>query len=648
MDHRVSAPNVAELYRQAAEKWGPLPAFATRRRALQWVPVSFAELYRQGLCLATGLIELGVAAREPVGLLGDNRQEWILADYGLQLSGAVNVPRGGDVTDAEMIYIINHAGIRVVMVETAQLQNQLLRLRGAMPDLAEIILLDPQADSARGVIRLLDLVARGEELRAGGDRGAEERMEAILPDDLFTLIYTSGTTGPPKGVMLTHANMMFQVDTVPIPVGCTDRLLSILPVWHIFERVFEMLSIACGSCTYYTSIRTFAEDLRNVEPTFMGSAPRLWENLHDRILKNVRASHPVRRLLFHTAYFLAHYYKESVFTLRGLRLALAPVSGPQKVARLLGHGLRWAVLLPVYGFFNAAVLERVRQAAGGSLKATVSGGGALPMEIDRFFNYLGLPVLEGYGLTETAPVLAVRTEASLVVGTVGPPLEGTEIRIVDLDTRETLYPNPKVATRGRGQRGEIWVRGPQVMKGYYRDPETTNRTLLDGWLRTGDLGMITFNDCLKILGRCKETIVLVSGENLEPGPIEEKLRQSSLIEQCMVVGQDRRFIAALIVPQLDGLRELGWSEGEARDLPGNGRANQMVREEIRRIISAANGFKHFERVHDFRLLGQSFTVGEELTNLGKLKRHVVETKYGHLIREIFEPATGRGKARHGR
>jgi long-chain acyl-CoA synthetase len=448
--------------------------------------------------------------------------------------------------------------------------------------------------------------------------------------------------------MLTHANVMFQVDTVPITVGCTDRVLSILPVWHIFERVFEMLAIACGSCTYYSSIRTFGEDLKQVEPTFMGSAPRLWENLHDRILKGVRASHPVRRALFHTAYYLAHQYQESVFALRGQSLALQPVSRFWKVARWLGHGLRWAILLPAHGLFNAAVLERVRQAVGGSLKATVSGGGALPVEIDRFFNYIGIPVLEGYGLTETAPVLAVRTESSPVVGTVGPPLAKTEIRIVDLETGETRYPNPELATGGRGQRGEIWVRGPQVMKGYYRDPETTARALRNGWLRTGDLGMITFNDCLKILGRCKETIVLISGENLEPGPIEERLRQSPLIEQCMVVGQDRRFIAALIVPKLDGLRELGWSEGGAAELPDNGRANQMVREEIRRIISAAHGFKAFERIHDFRLLHQSFTVGEELTNLGKLKRHVVETKYEGVIREMFEPTTGKGKTHHGR
>ncbi len=648
MPDRISAPNLAELYRLAAERWGELPAFATRRRALDWTPISFRELYNQGMALATALIDLGVEAREHVGLFGDNRQEWILADYGVQLCGAADVPRGRDVTDAELTYIVNHAGIRAAFVETAALQEQILRLRSDLPELRAIILLDPEGEATSGVLRLNDLVSRGDDLRTGGDRRAEERIAGILPDDLFTLIYTSGTTGQPKGVMLTHANMVFQVKTIPIPVGCTDRVLSILPVWHIFERVFEMLAISCGGCTYYTSIRTLGEDFKNVEPTFMGSAPRLWENLHQRILKNVRTAHPVRRSLFHIAYFLSHYYQESIFHLRGRRLALRPVPLWEKPFFSLFHSARWFLLLPWYGFFNAAVLEKIRQSAGGSLKATISGGGALPIEIDRFFNYIGIPVLEGYGMTESAPVLAVRTHDSLVVGTVGPPLVETEIRIKCVDTGKTLYPNPDHPHQGRGLRGEICARGPQLMKGYYRDPETTSRTLRDGWLHTGDLGMITFNDCVKILGRCKETIVLLSGENLEPGPIEMRLRQSPMIDQCMVVGQDRRFLAVLVTPNLEGFRGRGIRVKTAAEVAGHPEANQMMREEIRHNISTDAGFKSFERIHDFRMVPEPFTVGVELTNLFKLKRHVIQDKYADLIEDIYKPADKeRRKVRHG-
>lgn len=636
MNDRLSAPNLAELYRRAAERYDKLPAFATRKRALEWTPVSFAVLYEQGLSLATGLIDLGVEARDYVGLFGDNRQEWILADYGVQLCGAADVPRGRDVTDAELVHIVNHAGIRISFVETEALQEQIFRLRSEMPELREIILLDPEAEPKPGVRRLVDVLERGAALRAKGDRRAEERIHGIRPDDLFTLIYTSGTTGHPKGVMLTHANMTSQLKVIPIPINCTDRILSILPIWHIFERVFEMLAISCGGCTYYSSIRSLGEDLKNVEPTFMGSAPRLWENLHHRILKNVRESHPVRRALFHIAYSIGHAYQESVFFLTGRRLEMQRQQLWKKGMWGAWHAVRWSLLLPWYGFFNAAVLERIRQAAGGSLRATISGGGALPVEIDRFFNYIGIPVLEGYGMTESAPVLAVRTQKSLVVGTVGPPIDGTDIRIVDVDTGEVIYPNPDLAYGGRGRRGEICARGPQVMKGYYRDRENTERTVRDGWLHTGDLGMMTFNDCLKILGRCKETVVLSSGENLEPGPIEMRLRQSPLIEQCMVVGQDKKFIGALIVPDLDGFRERSVRADTLEDLAHSPEANRILRGEIRKTISQANGFKNFEHIREFRLVPETFKVGEELTNLFKLKRHVIEEKYASLIREIFK------------
>jgi len=635
MENRIIAPNLAELYRCAAQHYDALPAFATRKSALDWVPVSFRELYSRGLELATGLIDLGVEARSHVGLFGDNRYEWILADCGVQLCGAADVPRGRDITDRELKSIVNHAGIRIAFVETEALQERIFNLREHMPELREVILLDPVGKAAPGVIPMQEVIRRGAALREQGDGRVEERIRRIQPDDLFTLIYTSGTTGKPKGVMLTHAGMMSQIETIPIRIGLTDRVLSILPVWHIYERVFEMLAISCGGCTYYSSARTLGEDLKNVEPTFMGSAPRLWEKLHERILKNVRKSHPVRRGLFHIAYFLSKHYRDSVFYLTGRRIALKPPN-PIKTAMLgATHALRWVLLLPWYGFFNAAVLERVRLASGGGLKATISGGGALPAHIDRFFNSIGIPVLEGYGLTETSPVLCVRTHQSLVIGTVGPALERTEIQIVSLDTGEILYPNPELPHDGRCLRGEIRVRGPQVMKGYYREPELSASVLRDGWFYTGDLGMVTFNDCLKILGRRKETIVLSSGENLEPGPIEMNLRQSPLIEQCMVVGQDQRFLGALIIPDLKGLQDRGIPASSHEAAAGDTRAHEAIRREIRRIISKENGFKNFEHIHHFHLMSKPFEVGEELTNLHKLRRHVIEENHADAIRKIF-------------
>lgn len=634
---RATGRHLAELYAHAAELFGDLPAFATRREALSWDPVSFRELYERGLCLATALIDLGVEAREHVGLLGDNRFEWILADYGVQLCGAADVPRGRDVTDREIEYILEHAEARVSFVETRQLLKRIEPLRDKLPHLRTLILLEPVEKAPAGVLRLADLLARGAALRAEGDRRAEERIAGIRGEDLFTLIYTSGTTGVPKGVMLTHANMISQVQNIHMDIRCTDRVLSILPVWHVYERVFEMISISRGCCTYYTTPRHLAEDLANVEPTFMGSAPRLWENLHQRILKRAREAHPVRRALFHTAYFLAHHYKESVFFLTRRHIFLKPVHPLAEAAGMVFHALRWFLLLPWYGFFNAAVLEKLRLVVGGQFRASVSGGGALPREVDQFFNYLGIPVLEGYGLTETSPVIAVRTHERLVIGTVGILLPDTSVRIANPETGKILYPDESDPHLGRGRQGEIEVKGAQVMRGYYKDKEATDRAFHDGWFRTGDLGMITFNDCLRIVGRCKDTIVLSSGENLEPGPIEARLGQSNLIEHIMVVGQDRRFVTALIVPTQQAAA--AFDESALHD---------AMAKEIRERVSTDKGFKAYELIRDFRILSDNFSVGDELTNLQKLKRHVVAEKHRELIDSMYPHETGRHVRKGGK
>ena len=635
---RLTGAHLAELYGRAAETFGDLPAFATRCGPGNWKPVSFRELYDRGRCLAAALIDLGVEARSHVGLLGDNRLEWILADYGVQLCGAADVPRGADVTDKEIAFIFEHAGVSVAFVETVALRDRVLKLRDRLPRLKEIIVLDPKAKPAEGARCLADLIEHGRRLREEGDRRVEERVAGLRPDDLFTLIYTSGTTGTPKGVMLTHANMISQLERIPLEVCCTDRIVSVLPVWHIFERVFEMLAISRGCCTYYSSVRTLSDDMRDVEPTFMGSAPRLWESVHQRILKRVKQSHPVRRALFHTAYFLSHYYKESVFFLR--RRALVLEYRPWWKTATLGifHAVRWFLLLPWYGFFNAAVLEKLRLVVGGAFKGSVSGGGALSREVDQFFNYIGIPVLEGYGLTESSPVIAVRTPEKLVIGSVGPVIPDTELRIVCLDTGRDLYPDPGRKDGGRGLRGEVVVRGPQVMKGYYRNREATASSLRDGWLHTGDIGLVTCNDCLRIVGRCKETIVLSSGENLEPAPIEMRLLQSVLVEQCMVVGQDRKAPGVLVVPSLEGFAERGLAVATRGELMGKREARDLMHSAIREQVSEREGFKAFERIHIFAFLEEPFSTDDELTSLFKLKRHVVAEKYKEVIESMYEKA----------
>ncbi len=636
MYYRIKAQNLAQLYQKAASEFDALPAFAIRKKALEWEPVSYKALYEKGLDLGTALIELGVNARDHVGIFSDNRFEWILADYAVQCCGAADVPRGRDITNAELVYIINHSELAVAFVETEELMQRVLNLKNQLPALREIIVLDESIDVPQGVRKIHDVCKTGQKLRQDGDKRIEKRMQDIKPDDLFTLIYTSGTTGTPKGVMLTHANIMSQIQNLPGQFNCNDRILSVLPIWHVFERLIEMYTISFGGCTFYSSVQHLAEDMRNVEPTFMASAPRIWEKLYERILKKVKSSHWMRQLLFHVAHFLARQYNGSIYYMsnRNLQMRFYPLW--ERILCMPFYLIRWLIVLPWYGFFNAAVLERIRLGAGGGLKTTISGGGALPFHVDKFFNNVGIPVLEGYGMTETTPVISVREKRNLVVGTVGSPIKETQIKIIDIETSRVLYPNAELPYNGKMQKGEIWVKGPQVMKAYYKEPELTQKTIVDGWLRTGDIGVMTHNNNLKILGRFKATIVLKGGENVEPEPLEMSLQQSPFIENCIVAGQDKKFLGVLIIPSLIDFWQAGFKEKTIQELVKNDIATKIIRNDVRRITSTANGFKKYEQIRYIGYLNDSFKIGQELTNLFKLKRHVIMKKYSKQLSDLFE------------
>ena len=634
-ESRIIAPTLTEVYAGAARRFGHLPAFARKDASGKFLPTTFRELYETGLDLATALAGAGVHARDHVGIISDNRLEWILCDYGILLAGAADVPRGTDITDEELVYILTHADVKVVFAENLTTVEKLQRCHHRIKRVEQIILMSAGGEPPRGVLRLEDLIAEGARQRAEGDHAALDRAAAVRPEDLFTIIYTSGTTGTPKGVQLTHANMCSQIANLPFDIEPGDRMLSILPVWHSYERIFEMVSIAMGSCTHYTSLRTIAEDLKVVRPTLMASAPRLWESLYQKILANVRSSSLPRRALFHVAYACARNVHRAERFFLGQQLDMHG-RGPLESLRLaVGHAVAWLLSAIPLKLLDGLVLSKLRSVVGGEFRGTISGGGALQPHVDEFFNFIGIPVLEGYGLTETSPVLAVRTWENLVIGTVGRLYPNTEVRIIDLHTGDILY--PCAWRRGRGRRGEIHVRGPQVMKGYHKDPEGTAHVLRDGWMNTGDIGMVTFNNCLKILGRSKDTIVLLSGENVEPVPIEARLTGSPLIQQCMVVGQDQKHLGALIVPAPDGFQAAGIKSPGIADLIGREDAHRLMDEEIRRLIGAEAGFKLFERIAVWRFVPRSFEVGDELTNTFKLKRHVISARYDALIAEMFGP-----------
>ncbi|MBM9578624.1 long-chain fatty acid--CoA ligase [Leptospira sp. 201903070] len=630
MSSKVTAKNLAELYYDSAQKYGDKAAFGTRNKNKEFVTITFREVYESGVALATGLMaELGLKAREHVAVLSENRKEWIIANYGILLSGAADVPRGTDVTDGDIRYILPHSDAKIVFVENQSILRKVQKNLNHLPNVTQIVLMDDEANiTDKKIIRMADLIAKGKKLRASGDRKVEERVAAIKPDDLFTIIYTSGTTGEPKGVMLTHANMISQLRNIPIDIGPNDRFLSILPVWHSFERVFQMGTIAMGAGQYYTNVRNIKEDLLIVKPTFMASAPRLWENIFHGIQSKIQSGSTTKRLLFKCAYFCAlmvqrslHFFRGNLLDLKGRNILQSLSMGGQSLLTIIVFTIPYILL-------DLIVLKKIRQATGGKLRGTVSGGGALPLHIDEFFNAIGIPLFEGYGLTETSPGIAFRTPDHLVIGSVGSLFPEVEILLKDVESGKILYP-PK-----KGVKGEIHVRGPQIMKGYYKRPEVTAKVLTkDGWLNTGDLGMITYNNTLQIVGRTKETVVLLNGENIEPVPIENKLAQSPFIDQIMVVGQDQRFLGALVLPVLDQFQDFGKTYQE---LAANPIVREKIMREVKDTMNSENGFKSFEKVVDIRLLPKAFEVGDELSAKMSIKRHIITEKYQELIDSMYQ------------
>jgi long-chain acyl-CoA synthetase len=637
------AANLADLYRLVGEVYADCPALAWKE-AGEYRSINFRELYERGCALGTALIQLGLQPREHVALLADNRPEWLVCDFAVLLCGAADVPRAADVTAQEISFIVAHSDSVIVIAENPAVLQRLLEVRASLPKVRHIILMHGEPPQGSGVLLFADLLERGRYLRAARDRVLEERIAQVRGDDLFTLIYTSGTTGAPKGVMLTHENMMSQVRYLPFQLAPGDRVLSVLPVWHSYERVFEMVSVSRGACTYYTSIRAIADDLRKCRPTWMASAPRLWEGLYNRILQNVARQPAVRRGLFRAAYHCSRAYQSANFFLTGRLIDRKGRSWSESAALAAKSLAQIAVYFVPYKILDGLVLKKLRAVVGGEFKGTVSGGGALPPHVDEFFNYIGIPVLEGYGMTETSPVLAVRTWRKLVIGTVGPIWPHTEIRIIDPSDGKVIYPSGTFGKGGRGIKGEIHARGAQVMKGYYKNPEATEKVLRDGWMNTGDLGMVTFNDCLKILGRSKETIVLLNGENVEPVPIEAQLLESRCIEQCMVVGQDEKHLGALIVPSLEALKAQGFDFASLGQAEGDARVTKVIDAEIKRLVCRETGFKPFEFVSGWRFLPKPFEVGDELTATFKPRRHIITEKYAALIDDIFQHS--RGARRH--
>ncbi len=586
--------------------------------------LSFRELRQAIDRAAAAFSDLGVSDGDVVALFAENSPRWLVADQGLMRSGAADAVRGSGAPAEELLYILEDAGAVGLVLESAALLERLHQGGSALERLRFVVLLEGEAPAAASPLPCLTWQ---EFLERGASREPPPRPSGG-PRRLATLLYTSGTTGQPKGVPLTHANLLHQLRTLGVAVAPSpgDQVVSVLPIWHAYERTAEYFLLSCGCRQTYTTLKHLRTDLQKVRPQYLISVPRLWEALLSGFEDALAAMPASRQRLLRAALALSRAYHHSRRV--ALDLTLTPESAPDRLLAAATALLAW----PLQALAGAVLWPKVRgQLVGGRLRTAISGGGALAIHVDGFFEAVGIELLVGYGLTETSPVLSCRRPWSNRRGSAGQPLPDTALKVVDPASGATL---------ATGQRGLVLARGPQVMAGYHRKPEATAKVLdADGWFDTGDLGLLLADGTLVLTGRAKDTIVLSSGENIEPGPLEEALVASPLVEQVMLVGQDRKQLGALLVPKPEALAAFA----AAADLPlpvegGTAADPSLLRalcRECNGLLAARPGSRPDERLGGVALV-EPFSIDNGLlTQTLKQRRDRIAARDGQAIASIY-------------
>lgn len=586
----------------------PKPDLIGRAHADGIIVTSGRELLERVRDISLGLGMLGMRRGNRIAIIADSRPEWLFTDLAVVSAGAITTPIYPTLSAEQMLAILRDCEASIAVVSGRTLLARIESALVSAPSIRAVVLIDLPPGEPVPVVgnlpvhALADVEARGHKRIVDGWGVAKEfhdEAKRVRPEDPATLIYTSGTTGTPKGVVLSHGNLMSNVEGIcqVLDLHDGDTALSFLPLGHAFERIVSYVFLYTGvSVVFAESIDTVARDLLRVRPTVMSGVPRMFEKVRQRMLDAGRAEKGINRRIFEWAVRLANRRGEILPSGRALSAALA-----------------WQSRLA-----DALVYRKLRDGIGGRLRFAVSGGAPLAPDVGRFFYGIGLPLLEGYGLTETSPVLCVMPPGRVRFGTVGPPLPNVELRIAD--------------------DGEILARGPNVMAGYYKQPDQSAAALAGGWFHTGDLGTIDAEGYLHITGRKKELLVTSGGKKIVPHTIEGALKASPLVEEAVVIAEQRNFVSALILPRWDALcGVLGVPVPEARA----GREALLSRADVvakvQLVVDAVNApLAQFERIKRFTILPDEFSVvGGELTPTLKVKRRVVEQRYKDAIEKLY-------------
>ena len=604
---------------------------------------TWTDFYQDISELTAGLISVGLQAGDHVALFADNRYDWAVTDQALLTAGAPSVPRGSDTSPKEQKFIFDHSDSRFLIVEgLVNFQSLLAEFGKGDLSRPEKILLMDSFDSSQAEVpahwkdRIIDfahLRELGKTFLAGKPGLMADLRGQRQPEDVASIIYTSGTSGNPKGVTLTNANFLHNVRAISpllhVVPEAQEVTVSILPIWHVYERAFEFCTTASVMMIYYSSVRTMAEDVVREKPTIMASVPRVWELIYGKIREKILKEEGLKKGLILAFVAITQTRYRNGLALKGWRASLKNPFPSSLLAPF--HLVSWLLLSP-FNWLALKAMKPMRAVLGGQLRASFSGGGSLPVHVDHFFNTIGITLVNAYGMTESSPGSITRRIERNVPTSIGIPLDEVEVRILREDGSQA-----KLA-----EKGLIHVRGPNVMKGYYKNPTATAEVLsADGWLNTGDLGALTWSGDYIITGRAKSTIVLIGGENIEPEPIEEKLQESDLIDHAIVVGQDKKTLEAFLAVNHEKLKQLlerlklGWDEvmSQHGDTIKHTQVLQELNKEIRRLVNRETGFKPFESISKFVVLKNPFKVGDELTQKLSVKRKVVEEKYKHLLEE---------------